>query len=69
MYNELMLTDFIEVEWKFAGDRTVETRLEEGRPAVTETMRSTSIVLAHSCHSGEHGLQQRDMLLINPLIA
>lgn len=54
----VLLTYLVEVERKVPRDGTIETRLEEGRPPVTETMRSASVVLADPCHARVHRLRK-----------
>ena len=51
------LTHFIEIEWKFSWNGTVETRLQESRPPVTEAMRTTFVPFADSRNSTVDGLE------------
>ena len=52
--------DFVEVEGVVARDGAVEPGLEERRPLVAESVRTTSIVLAYPCHTAVHTLGRRE---------
>lgn len=52
------LTDFIEVEWKFAGNGAVEARLEECCPPVTEAMRATFVPFADARNTTVNSLRR-----------
>lgn len=60
-----ILTNLIKVEWEVPGDGAIETRLQEGRPPVTETMRSAPVVFTDSRHARVDGLQTRKLRLVN----
>lgn len=60
-----LLTYLVEVERKVTGDRAIETRFEEGRPPVTETMRSAPIVFTDSRDARVHSLRMRKLRLVN----
>jgi hypothetical protein len=51
------LTYLVEVEGEVPCHRAVEARLEEGRPAVSEAVRSSTVVLADTSHPGVHSLR------------
>ena len=55
--SQTTLTYLVEVEGEVPCHRAVEARLEKGRPAVAEAMWSSTVVLAHSGHSGVDCLQ------------
>lgn len=60
-----LLTYLVKVEWEVSGDRAIETRLQEGRPPVTETMRSAPVVFTDSRHTRVDGLRTRKLHLVN----
>ena len=51
---------FVEVEGVVARDGAVEPGLEESRPLVAESARTTSIVLAYARHTAVHTLWRRE---------
>lgn len=57
----IILTYLVKVEREIAGDGAIETRLEERRPPVTETVRSTSVVFTDSRHARVDGLRTRKL--------
>lgn len=54
-----VLTDFIKVEREVPLNRAVESGLQERRPAISEAVRTSSVILAYSCNSGEHRLEKK----------
>lgn len=57
----VVLTYLVKVEREVAGDGAIETRLEERRPPVTETVRSTPVVFTDSRHARVNGLRTREL--------
>lgn len=51
------LTYFIEIKRKFPWNGAVESRLQEGRPPVTEAVRTALVPLADARHSTVHSLR------------
>lgn len=45
------LTDLVEIKRKLAGQRAVESRLQERRPPVGPAVRSALVLFAHAAHS------------------
>lgn len=60
-----LLTYLVKVEWEISSDGAIETRLQEGRPPVTETMRSAPVVFTDSRHARVDGLRTRKLRLVN----
>lgn len=60
-----LLTYLVKVEWEVSGDGAIETRLQEGRPPVTKTMRSAPVVFTDSRHARVDGLRTRKLRLVN----
>lgn len=52
------LTYFIEIKREFPWNGAVESRLQEGRPPVTEAVRAALVPLADARHSAIHSLRE-----------
>lgn len=52
--NRLRLTYFVEVEWKFAGYRAIQSCLQISRPILRENIFPACVPFANSRHAGVH---------------
>lgn len=53
-----LLTYFIKIKWKIAGNRTIQARFQKWCPTIPKPMRSAFIPFANTCHTWENRLQK-----------
>lgn len=58
----LLLTNFVEVEWEFAGDGAVEARLQVRRPILRQNILSAGIVFTNPGYAGVDAFPAVDVL-------
>jgi len=56
------LTDFVEIEGKFAGNRAVEPSLEESGPVLRQDIFAAVVFFADACDARVHVLAAVDVL-------